>query len=206
MKFTEVSLATYQFSEKVWVHCHKCDELGLITSVLGKINIPVPIGFKSSFLCTSCGLKKNEKSAWVGFLKATISKPCGFCGVTIHYSSPITKEPFNTIAVDCSSCGNPNKLVPNWETYRKDIPCDPFFGMQLALQTNIKGNVLWFYNLDHLDYLRNYVKASLRTVENRHKYALISNLPTWVKLAKNRDIIVKKLDQLEKDFLKKSKF
>jgi len=58
------------------------------------------------------------------------------------------------------------------------------------------------YNIDHLDYLKEYVEAKLREDDARHKYSMITNLPQWVKSSKNRDIIVKRLNKLKSEFEK----
>ncbi|MEW9532434.1 hypothetical protein AB0B72_28180, partial [Microbispora sp. NPDC049125] len=39
---------------------------------------------------------------------------------------------------------------------------DPFFGLHLWLQTPCCGNVLWAYNIRHLDLLEGYIGADLR--------------------------------------------
>ena len=75
-------------------------------------------------------------------------------------------------------------------------------GYELWLQADVKGNILWVYNQEHLSYLRDYISAKLRDVDGRHKYSLIANLPQWVKDAKNRDTIVKKLNKLEQQLTK----
>ena len=84
----------------------------------------------------------------------------------------------------------------HWYKYKQDFAIDPYFGLDLYLQVNIKENVFWVYNIDHLKYLRHYVSSTLREGYGRHKYSLITNLPQWIKAAKNRELIVKKLDFL----------
>jgi len=73
----------------------------------------------------------------------------------------------------------------------------------LCLQTDIKGKIIWFYNIDHLKYLKDYIASKLREDDGRHKYSLITNLPQWIKSAKNRNLILKKIDRLENEFNKK---
>lgn len=63
----------------------------------------------------------------------------------------------------------------------------------------MKNNVLWGYNTKHLEYIKIYIKATLREDNNRNKYSLIANLPQWMLSSKNRETVVKKIDKLIKE-------
>jgi hypothetical protein len=75
---------------------------------------------------------------------------------------------------------------------------DPYFGLQLWLQFPIDDNILWAYNYDHLNYLKTYVAAKLREERVVTKYSMTQKLPNFIKLAKNRDRILKAIERLEK--------
>jgi hypothetical protein len=75
---------------------------------------------------------------------------------------------------------------------------DPHFHAPLWLQTECKGHVLWFYNSGHMDFVEGYVSATLRE-RKPHAYknkTLSSRLPTWMKLAKNREAVLKSIETL----------
>lgn len=73
---------------------------------------------------------------------------------------------------------------------------DWYFGYPLYLQISCCGHTLWAYNLEHLEYLKNYVQAELR---EHHPYYLSveSRLPSWMKSAKNREEVSKAIVKLE---------
>ena len=79
---------------------------------------------------------------------------------------------------------------------------DWYFHYPLWLQTSCCGEVLWVYNLAHLAWLRQFVQAKQRTrVYNpEHGWSnrsVASRLPKWLKLAKNRDAILRAIDKLQ---------
>jgi hypothetical protein len=50
--------------------------------------------------------------------------------------------------------------------------------------------VLWAYNAEHLDFLEEYVRASIREREPNRNASLASRLPAWLKSAKNREAVL----------------
>jgi hypothetical protein len=80
-------------------------------------------------------------------------------------------------------------------------PVDWYFHLPLWLQTECCGEVLWAYNKDHLDWLRNFVNAKLRkrSYDPTHGWSnqsLASRLPKWMKSARNKSAVQKALDKL----------
>jgi hypothetical protein len=78
-------------------------------------------------------------------------------------------------------------------------PVDPHFWLPLWLQTDCRGNALWFYNLEHMEFVEDYVAAKLRERKPHPHYrnrTMSSRLPTWIKLARNRDAVLKCIGQL----------
>ena len=79
---------------------------------------------------------------------------------------------------------------------------DPCFGYPLWYRTTTAKGVLWAYHRPHLEMLRAYVASTDRqrsqnpTWRNRSYF---SRLPAWIKSAKNRDMVVKALNQLLDD-------
>jgi len=203
MRFTKPAYPTVHFSEKCLVKCPSCDDLGIVLTELGKYTIPFPYNHKSKFNCMNCGLKNENKDEWFGYVQGYIGRSCGICGSHINFITQPTKEPFESAVVKCEACKREKEYSIKWYRFKEDKPTDPYFGLELWLQTNIKGKILWAYNKDHLNYLRDYVAAKLREDNGRHKYSMITNLPHWVKSSKNRDIIVKKLNKLDAELKNK---
>lgn len=203
MRFNKPAYATVHFSEKIWVKCPNCSDLGLVTTELGSYNIPYPRGYNTSFNCKCCGLRKEDNTEWLGFCQGTLNQACGYCGSYIYYVTEPTMEPYKTTIFECEICRREKEYELKWYRFRQDRPTDPFFGFDLWMQTSVKSNVLWVYNLDHLVYLRQYVSAKMRDDDGRTKYSMIAKLPQWIKSANNRDLIVRKLNKLEVDLLGK---
>jgi len=222
MKFNRPAYPTVYFSEKIWVKCPKCSEPALVKTELPKYTIPFPTGHKSVCICNNCGFQDSGNENWSGYYQGIVKQYCSSCGskskekfnnrlnngigsaVSLLFISEPTKKPYADINIQCLTCYKENKYKILWYRYRNDKASDPYFGFDLLLQTDIKDNVLWLYNTDHLDYLKEYVEAKLREDNGRHKYSMITNLPQWVKSSKNRDVIVKKLNKLKYEFEKKS--
>jgi hypothetical protein len=80
---------------------------------------------------------------------------------------------------------------------RLDGPQSRWFGMDLALQAPCKGEVLWAYNPQHLQFIADYVSATLRERAPNLNSSLASRLPGWIKSAKNRSAVLKAIRQIE---------
>ncbi|MDB4728559.1 hypothetical protein OAF63_07180 [Saprospiraceae bacterium] len=204
MKFSKPAYPTVYFSEEIWVKCPKCSEPALVKTELPKYTIPFPTGHKSVCNCKSCGFQDSENDKWSGYVQGFINRACGNCGSGISHTTEPTRKPYESSELTCGVCKTKREYEIQWYQYRNDKATDPYFGFDLWLQTSIKDNVLWLYNTDHLEYLKEYVEAKLREDEGRHKYSMITNLPQWVKSSKNRDVIVKKLNKLKHEFEKKT--
>ena len=78
--------------------------------------------------------------------------------------------------------------------------------LELWLQTPCCGETLWAYNKEHLDFLEQYVAATLRERTRPNgtgRYAarnstLTSRLPGWIKRARNRDDVLRCLSKLHR--------
>lgn len=73
---------------------------------------------------------------------------------------------------------------------------DVHFGLPLYLQTSCCGHVLWAYNQEHLDYMKRYIEATIRTSEGRNR-SLESRLSEWMKRKQNRDKVSRAIVKLE---------
>lgn len=200
MRFNKPAYPTVYFSEEIWIKCPKCSEPALVKTKLPKYTIPFPSGYKSVCTCNHCRFQETDDNNWSGYVQGFINRACGNCGSAISHTTQATKQPFKASEITCSVCKDTRNYELQWYPYRNEKPTDLYFGFDLWLQTSIKNKVLWVYNIEHLDYLKEYVEAKLREDDSRHKYSMISNLPQWIKSSKNRDLIVKKLDKLKHEF------
>jgi len=96
--------------------------------------------------------------------------------------------------LSCLKCGH---LQSN-QTGTKYIggAFDVHFGLPLYLQTSCCGHVLWAYNREHLDYLKRYIEATIRTSEGANR-SIESRLPEWMKRKQNRDEVSRAIAKLE---------
>lgn len=71
-------------------------------------------------------------------------------------------------------------------------PEDPYFALPLWLRRSCGGGqVLWAYNLPHLELLERYVAARQRERPPvAGSQTLVERLPAWVKAAGNRDAVL----------------
>jgi hypothetical protein len=194
MKFNLPAYTTNYFSTLIFVECPKCSKVAKVTS---KPSLTIlPIKNEAKIVCTNCNFKEENSTDWNGYCQGFLNQACGFCGSQILHSTKPTKEPYKNEKLNCTSCKNEKEYQLFWAPYRGNKATDPYFGYNLYLQTNIKNNVLWGYNKEHLYYLKAFIQATLREDNKRHKYSLIANLPQWMLAAKNRDIVVKKIGKM----------
>lgn len=108
------------------------------------------------------------------------------------------------IRASCIECGYTIDKSSNRRSFYwyDDNPTDGYFGFDLWLRTDCAGNSLWAFNNEHLAFLESYVSASLRerTKDEEwgwHNSSLASRLPKWIKSSKNRDALLKAINELK---------
>jgi len=160
---------------------------------------------KAKLVCRECSYSKvGNGQQWYGPVKVSGRRPCGNCGfkwVFLNICKNKMPEPIPAaIKVFCQNCNHENDVEVDWrpEFFNKD-PVDPYFGYQLWFLADFKDEIVWLYNIEHLQYLKEYISANLR---ERDEYggmrSLVARLPKWMKLAKNKKSILKILNKLEK--------
>lgn len=101
------------------------------------------------------------------------------------------------VLLRCRGCGAshryPVHTASNWTDHDHDCSS----GLPYFLQTTVRGRVLWASNLDHLQFLENYVRAQLRErfLGSTHK-TTAARLPVWIKGANNRAELLRALATL----------
>ena len=94
----------------------------------------------------------------------------------------------------CKNCG----FIKAYENRPSSI-CNNY---TFWIETRCCGEILWAYNLTHLVYIENYVRADLRERAKTNlgwkNNSMISRLPKWLKDAYNREEILKCIGKLKK--------
>ncbi len=119
------------------------------------------------------------------------------------------KYEISLVKVVCTSCGynktleNISKRIDEKQKRGKVLifgaPVDPFFHLPVWLQTDFSGELLWAYNLEHLDFLAAHVGAKLRE-RNGFKFNVKSigaRLPRWMTAADNREEVLRTIEKLK---------
>jgi len=185
----------------------------------------------AKFSCNNCANHfALADNLWFGTLQVYGESVCPYCkqfGVkqkiqseSIIASAIKPKIPASvTIQATCPKCDNQYEIITaNIKKISLHSSYDPIFHLPLLLQISFKkSNTLWAYNIEHLLELEKYITATLRKKNYKidraeykpgHKYyddvdeSFSTNLPQWVKEAKNRNLLLKCINQL-KDKLKK---
>lgn len=133
---------------------------------------------------------------------------CGAKALVVSNPTDRSKTRFT-----CSSCGKNKNWIGNASVFIQSgftnisgivlgQPFDCFFKFPLWYRAEIKGNTFFAYNLEHLNFLKEYIQTPLRErAENEHGWSnqsIQSRLPKWLLSAGNREEIVKKISLLEK--------
>lgn len=72
-----------------------------------------------------------------------------------------------------------------------------YFKATLWYIAPFKTDLFWAYNEQHLLYLEKYINAKLREHKDRSHFTLLEKLPKFYHEAKNREALLKVIDQLK---------
>ena len=188
------------------VRCIECDA---VSQIYHSYQDDSECGCKThytQFQCPNCHLSlcsSRFHGDWVGHYHLVGNQPCDKCGVRLS-TKRITMASYKQhiptmLTVDCGNCARTNEVL--LDKYKIDDPSlaiDRDFGLELFLQTPCRFGKIWAYNQAHLSELQAYVSATLRerTIKAGNG-SMISRLPDWIKSAKNREMISKKLAQIQ---------
>lgn len=135
--------------------------------------------------------------------KVNIKRNCPDCGKNVSAELSNLKNPLQEMSVTCPNCGFKAEYTTNISSYspRKDLSGmkgDPFFGLPLWFQSNVKGDLFWAYNREHLEEIRTYVEAELRERQSSYLMTMVARLPQFLKDAKSREDMLKVIKTLQK--------
>lgn len=181
------------FADEVLVRCPRCSGRARVRREPGR--------FAGRVVCDSCGYVRGpagQAELWAGPVRAWAARPCRRCGRGLRRAYPRQKHPpeRRSVRLRCTGCGAESDAPLHWAPMPPGEAHDGLSGLPLWLQTACRGQVLWALNADHLEWLRGYVAAELRERIPRRNASLASRLPSWIKLARNRDEVLRCLDRL----------
>lgn len=125
-------------------------------------------------------------------------------------SNPENRNETNFICVNCGKTKKWEGKAGYYESGRNAInsigiaigqPFDCYFKFKLWYTKNFKGNILFAYNIEHLNFLENYIGDKIRerkTKEGQWRNgSLQSRLPKWMLESKNRSELLKAIKNLK---------
>jgi hypothetical protein len=177
------------------VECPKC-------SAAAMVNLESSFASNDGKLfCSNCS--HAEKAADRIRYKLIVKRNCDNCGKFFEKIIPDHKEKTETVKVPCPECGSARSYKPVCEAYRlmydpKGAAYDPVFNLPLWLQAEIKDDLFWAYNRPHMNDIKDYVKSKLRERPSPHFTTMVEKLPHFIKDSKNRDLLIKIIERLEK--------
>ena len=189
-RFTDSSQTLHDFSLHILVHCPRCEKKAFVQTD--------PLTRKSELKCLECHHSEKQEK-WYGEVDLVIRQRCDACGKWIEERIRENKVKYPTILVTCAYCKQEKAYKPLREKVltTSRLPTDPIFGLQLWLQAEFGGYVLWAYNHQHLHYLKDYIAARLREKNGISRRTLALKLPQFIKSAKNRDALLKLIAKME---------
>jgi hypothetical protein len=189
-RFTDTSQTLHHFSQYILVHCPRCEKRAYVqTDAVTK---------KSELKCPQC-YHSEKQGKWYGLTDLVIRQRCDACGKWIDERVREDKVKFPYLLVTCAFCKQEKAYKPIQEKVytTSRLPTDPIFGLKLWLQADFGDYVLWAYNQEHLQYLKEYIGAKLREKNGMSRRTLALKLPQFIKSAKNRDALLKLIAKLE---------
>ncbi|MCW3073602.1 MAG: hypothetical protein JWP69_671 [Flaviaesturariibacter sp.] len=102
----------------------------------------------------------------------------------------------------CSACGY-NKQASGkvttgtWKGALLTLNANAYFRAALWFKAPFKKEILWAYNLAHLEYLESYIASGIRENRNRTRFTLAEKLPRYMQVAKNRVGLLKAIQKLK---------
>lgn len=122
------------FNHEIYVHCPKCQGLGVVTA--DKEAKLYERDKSAKFQCFQCGYLAGNPKVWLGYYIGYIGlsykgRACGFCGSKFQKEFAKTKTPYKEALAQCPTCNKEMSYEINWYRYHGELPTDPYFGLEL---------------------------------------------------------------------------
>jgi len=117
----------------------------------------------------------------------------------IDIAVPLLFAPRRLTCVNCAYTAewSSNSVVSRFS----DEPRDWYFQQPFFYRTACCGHELWVFNRRHLEFLKDFVGAQIRSrTQGEHGWSnssLASRLPKWISASSHRDEVLKSLAKLE---------
>ncbi len=145
---------------------------------------------------------KDSRKTIYSFFDSFLVK-CPHCNslAIVTRSDRSKKDIFAARKFSCKICGaakdNSNRNIISISENK-----DPYFNYSLWLSAPCSNNILWAYNLEHLNFIEEFVRGKLRETPPDPIYgysnqSLFSRLPKWIQSRKNRDKILKVIEKMK---------
>ena len=182
-RFTDKNLVLHDFTNEVDVVCPVCSKKTVMTNDKEL--------HRSFIACTSCSYSKTEDHR---IIELRVKAYCSNCGEQLTYEKRV-HEKQDSVLLRCPACKVTHRFKPKIsEYYSLDEVLERY---TLWYRENFKGNDLWAYNTDHLEYIEQYIVADLRERNYSTAGTLVARLPGFVKSAKNRDDLLKLIRKMK---------
>jgi len=191
-RYKDEGTSQYYYWKEILVHCPNCNEKANINNPVFSAGIPV-------LQCSNCHYSK-ERKAETFILKINVN--CPNCGIKIENRIGNIKEKKSKVSIKCKNCSETNSFKPRYvEEYEEfdtaNGVIEPVFGCELWYWSRFKGESFWATNSEHLNDIKNYVKAKVRVRSGKDYTTMVEKLPKWISNKKNRDAILKLINKLE---------
>lgn len=183
------------YTKEFLVECPKC-------KLAARVTVDSAITHDNGKLtCGNC--MHIEKAVDLLRYKAIVKRHCDNCGREFESVLPNQNQKVGEITIPCPHCGITRTYKPKHDEYKigydtKGQAADPVFGLPLWLQADVRGDLFWAYNFEHLNEIKMYVMAKLRERQTTTHTTMVERLPNFIKDSKHRDAICKVIERLEK--------
>jgi hypothetical protein len=148
-------------------------------------------------------MRFRDPGTWLYDFSDEILVVCPACGDLARSLRVRTRDVWGPRRLVCTACAHVAERGEGPANVGAAV--EWFFGAQLFLSTRVRGELLWALNVRHLELIERFVAADLRErpagTSARVGWrgsALISKLPRWLKLAKNRAPILRGIARLRR--------
>ena len=193
-RFRDQGKTIWQFQNEIFVYCPKCSQRAVVSKE-GK-----GIAGKTKVRCPHCHFRQEGRKK-VYDLKLKIF--CPDCGERIEKSMEGLSDKKEQLKVRCPNCGLSQEYQPKYTQKHESLEsggeaADPFYQLPLWLSGSVKKETFWAYNFEHLEYLKKYIEARLRTRSGLYHTSMVEKLPAWIQSKKNRKDLLRLIEKLEK--------
>ena len=188
------------YADEIAVLCPNCQKPGTVAAQWQ------PYRWQANFCCGHCALQLDSaRDDWRGPVSLYGRRPCGFCGhkwISVEKTYAVRPaNPPKLLRGTCPQCRHVSEVSVESSPWHSAEAIDPHFGLPLRLVTTTRQGPVWVYNGRHLQALQDYTLATLRERGACTNRSMFSRLPAWMKLARNRETVLRALKRLQQKLL-----